>query len=304
MLYTGMIEAFIIVFILSAAGTMVLNAVFRFLGKKGYLGNLYPNVRGGIPRSIGLIPFIIMCFFFLPGYNTLVLIMGIFAFIDDVVGRTPSPIGIEWGQLSRGIGMLLVMIVGFYLGLGISSIFIALLVQPLNISDMQPGSTCMVTMIMSVISVVAMLIVGSPQIFQLPAIYTPLLLIIVCIAYSPLDFAGKIMLGEVGNHSFAIALGVCFYLIGGFWWLIALSFVTVCLTAFVRRSTLKIFFNKKLGISNPTFGDFFMDVLTGGGLGDLFRRIILGNKQYEITNSVLVSLGFRRLLYNPYANHN
>ena len=301
MLYTGMIEAFIIVFILSAAGTMVLNAVFRFLGKKGYLGNLYPNVRGGIPRSIGLIPFIIMCFFFLPGYNTLVLIMGIFAFIDDVVGRTPSPIGIEWGQLSRGIGMLLVMIVGFYLGLGISSIFIALLVQPLNISDMQPGSTCMVTMIMSVISVVAMLIVGSPQIFQLPAIYTPLLLIIVCIAYSPLDFAGKIMLGEVGNHSFAIALGVCFYLIGGLWWLIALSFVTVCLTAFVRRSTLKIFFNKKLGISNPTFGDFFMDVLTGGGLGDLFRRIILGNKQYEITNPVLVSLGFRRLLFNPYS---
>ena len=304
MLYTGMIEAFIIVFILSAAGTMVLNAVFRFLGKKGYLGNLYPNVRGGIPRSIGLIPFIIMCFFFLPGYNTLVLIMGIFAFIDDVVGRTPSPIGIEWGQLSRGIGMLLVMIVGFYLGLGISSIFIALLVQPLNISDMQPGSTCMVTMIMSVISVVAMLIVGSPQIFQLPAIYTPLLLIIVCIAYSPLDFAGKIMLGEVGNHSFAIALGVCFYLIGGFWWLIALSFVTVCLTAFVRRSTLKIFFNKKLGISNPTFGDFFMDVLTGGGLGDLFRRIILKSNQYKVSNNLLIYLGARRLLYNPYASSN
>lgn len=301
MLYTGMIEAFIIVFILSAMGTLVLNAVFRFLGKKGYLGNLYPNVRGGIPRSVGLIPFIILCFFFLPGYNTLVLIMGIFAFIDDVLGRTLSPIGIEWGQLSRGIGMILVMLVGFYLGLGLSSIFIALLVQPLNISDMQPGSACMVTMIMSVISAAAMLIVGSTQIFQLPAIYTPLLLIIVCIAYSPLDFAGKIMLGEVGNHSFAIALGVCFYLIGGFWWLIVLSFVTVCLTAFVRRSTLKIFFNKKLGISNPTFGDFFMDVLTGGGLGDLFRRIILGTKQYEITNPVLVRLGFRRLLFNPYS---
>ncbi len=300
MFYTGMIEAFIIVFILSAMGTLVLNAVFRFLGKKGYLGNLYPNVRGGIPRAVGLIPCIILCFFFLPGYNTLVLIMGIFAFIDDVLGRSLSPIGIEWGQLSRGLGMLLVMVAGFYLGLGLSSVFIALLVQPLNISDMQPGSTCMVTVIMAVITVIAMLIVESPQIFQLPAIYTPLLLIIVCIAYSPLDFAGKIMLGEVGNHSFAIALGVCFYLIGGFWWLIILSFVTVCLTAFVRRSTLKIFFNKKLGISNPTFGDFFMDVLTGGGLGDLFRRIILGTKQYEITNPVLVRLGFRRLFYNPY----
>ena len=51
MLYTGMIEAFIIVFILSAVGSLVLNMVFRFFGKKGYLGNLYPNVRGGIPRA-------------------------------------------------------------------------------------------------------------------------------------------------------------------------------------------------------------------------------------------------------------
>ena len=76
MLYTGMIEAFIIVFILSAVGSLVLNMVFRFFGKKGYLGNLYPNVRGGIPRAIGLVPFIILCFFFLPEYNTLVLIMG------------------------------------------------------------------------------------------------------------------------------------------------------------------------------------------------------------------------------------
>ena len=304
MLYTGMIEAFIIVFILSAMGTLVLNTVFRFLGKKGYLGNLYPNVRGGIPRSIGIIPFIILCFFFLPGYNTLVLIIGIFAFIDDILGRTLSPIGIEWGQISRGIGMLLVMIAGYYLGLGISSIFIALLVQPINISDMQPGSTCMVTIIMSIITIIAMLIVKAPQFSQLPAVYTPLLLLIVCVAYSPLDFAGRIMLGEVGNHSFAVALGVCFYLIGGLWWLIALSVVTVFLTAFVRRSTLKLFLTKRLHIQNPTFGDFFMDVLTGGGLGDLFRRIILGNKQYEIKNTVLICLGFRRLLYNPYANHN
>ena len=109
------------------------------------------------------------------------------------------------------------------------------------------------------------------------------------------------MLGEVGNHSFAVALGICFYLIGGFWWVIALSFVTVCLTAFVRRSTLKVFFNQRLGILNPTFGDFFMDVLTGGGLGDLFRRIILKTKQYDVENPTLIKLGFRRLLYNPYA---
>ncbi len=123
--------------------------------------------------------------------------MGLFAFLDDVLGRTPSPIDIEWGQLFRGIGMLFVMIAGFYSGMGLSSIFIALLVQPINISDMQPGSTCMVTVIMSVVSIICMLIVGSPQVSELPAIYTPLLLIIVCIAYSPLDFAGKIMLGKL-----------------------------------------------------------------------------------------------------------
>ncbi len=27
-----------------------------------------------------------------------------------------------------------------------------------------------------------------------------------------------------------------------------------------------------------------MDVLTGGGLGDLFRRIILKTKQYDVEN--------------------
>ena len=47
-----------------------------------------------------------------------------------------------------------------------------------------------------------------------------------------------------------------------------------------------------------------MDVLTGGGLGDLFRKIILKERQYVVKNNLLILLGFRRLLYNPYApNH-
>ena len=57
-----------------------------------------------------------------------------------------------------------------------------------------------------------------------------------------------------------------------------------------------------MGLMNPTFGDFFMDVLTGGGLGDLFRKWILEDKQINVTNPLLISLGFRRLLYNPYAS--
>lgn len=300
-----MVYAFIFVFIVCLLGTLFVNALFRLLGKQGYLGNLYPNVRGGIPRGVGFVPFAILALYFLPKYNNLVLIIGIFAFIDDIFGRRKfSFANIEIGQLSRGIGMILVMAVGFYHGLGFSSIIIALLIQPMNISDMQPGSCAMVTMVMSIVTVICMLIAGTTPVDELPATYTPLLIFVACLAYCPLDFAGKIMMGEVGNHSFAVALGVAFYLTGGFWWTILLSIFTVCFTAFVRRSTLKVFFRQRLRILDPTFGDYIMDVLTGGGLGDLLRKWILKDKQYEVKNDVLISLGFRRLLFNPHAIHN
>ena len=301
---SSIIFALIFVFIVSAIGTAVVDIIFRFLGKRGYLGNLYPNVRGGIPRAVGIIPFIILSLYMLPGCNNLILIIGIFAFIDDILGRMKSyTLGIEWGQFFRGIGILLVMIVGFLEGFGFSSILIALMVQPLNISDMQPGSACIVTIIMSIVTIILMMIFNSPDFAELPAFYTPLLILVVCIAYSPLDFSGKIMLGEVGNHTFGVALGISYYLVGGFWSLLILGFVTVALIAFVRRNTLTKFFRQQLGLLNPTFGDFFMDVLTGGGLGDLFRKWILKEKQYEITNPLLILLGFRRLMYNPYGKH-
>jgi hypothetical protein len=301
MMYSSILFALIFVFVLSALGTAVLDIIFRFLGKRGYLGNLYPNVRGGIPRAIGVIPFIILSFYMLPGYNNLVLFIGIFALIDDIMGRKKCvPLGIEWGQLSRGIGIILVMLVGFAEGLGISSIFIALMVQPLNIADMQPGSACIVTIIMSILTILIMLLIGSPAACELPAAYTPLLILVVCLAYSPLDFSGKIMLGEVGNHTFGVALGIAYYLIGGLWSVILFGFITTALIAFVRRNNLRVFFRNELRLLNPTFGDYFMDVLTGGGLGDLLRKWILKDKQYEVRNPLLISLGFRRLLYNPH----
>lgn len=304
-MYEAMFVVFIYIFVLSAVGTVLLNIIFRFLGKNGYLGNLFPNVRGGIPRAIGIIPFIILCFYFLPGYNSLILIIGVFAIFDDVLGRQKiASLSIEWGQLARGIGMILVIIAGFYLDMGISAIFIALMIQPINISDMQPGTTCMVTIIMSLVTIVVMLAIGSAPVDELPAIYTPLVLLIVCLGYCPLDFLGKIMLGEVGNHSFAIALGISYYLAGGLAGVIVLGLVTVALTAFVRRSTLRPFLSQSLGIKHPNFGDFFMDVLSGGGLGDLFRKLILKDKQYIIRSPLLIKLGFRRLLYNPYASRN
>ncbi|WP_296789142.1 cell wall biosynthesis protein [uncultured Methanobrevibacter sp.] len=302
-MYTSIIIALIFVFLLSLIGTGIVNIIFRFLGKRGYLGNLFPNVRGGIPRAVGIVPFVILAFYFLPGYNSLILIIGVFALIDDILGRKKSPFGVEWGQLSRGIGMILVVVAGYLMGLGVSSLFIALLVQPLNISDMQPGSACIVTMIMSVVTMIMMVLFASPDVAELPAFYTPVLLLIVVLGYCPLDFSGKIMLGEVGNHVFAIALGVSFYMVGGLWSLIFLFIVTTALIAFVRRNTLKVFFRQNLRLLDPTFGDYFMDVLTGGGLGDLLRKWILKDKQYDVTNPLLISLGFRRLLYNPHADH-
>lgn len=303
-MYESMIIAFIFVFIVCMFSTAILNIILRFFGKRGYLGNLYPNVRGGIPRAVGVIPFIILSFYMLPPFNSLILFIGIFALIDDILGRKKCmPLGIEWGQLSRGIGILLVMFMGFVQGFGISSIFIALMIQPLNISDMQPGSTCIVTIIMSIVSIIFMLILGSPIFEGLPAVYTPLLILVVCLAYSPLDFYGKIMLGEVGNHTFGVALGSAFYLIGGLWSVIVFGFLTVVLIAYVRRNNLTVFFRRQLRILDPTFGDFFMDILTGGGLGDLLRKQILGNRQIEVKNPLLISLGFRRLLFNPFAEH-
>ena len=301
MLSSSILFALIFVFVVTAIGTAIIDIIFRFLGKRGYLGNLYPNVRGGIPRAVGIVPFLVLSFYMLPRFNNLILIIGIFALIDDILGRKRSPFGIEWGQLSRGIGIILVIVVGFLEGLGVSSIFIALMVQPMNISDMQPGSTCIVTIIMSVFTILVMLLLGSPDASELPAIYTPLLVLVVCLAYSPLDFSGKIMLGEIGNHTFGVALGVAFYLIGGLWSVILFGILTTALIAFVRRNNLYVFFRQQLGLYNPTFGDYFMDVLTGGGLGDLLRRLILKDRQYEVKNPLLISLGFRRLLYNPYA---
>jgi len=304
MISVSLIWTLIRVFILSFLGTVGLNILFRYLGQKGLMGNLFPNVRGGIPRAVGIVPFIILSFWLPTGYNNLVLIIGIFALIDDLMGRKKIfDLQMEWGQLSRGIGMLLVMICGFYSGFGVSSILIALLVQPLNIADMQPGSASIVTIVMSIIAILIMLFVGVAPIQEIPAYYTPLLILVVCLAYCPLDFAGKIMLGEVGNHSFAVALGIAFYMIGGFIPTLILTFITICLSAFVRRNTLKVFFAERLNIGNPTFGDYFMDALTGGGLGDLLRRIFLKENQYRVKNDMLIILGFRRLLYNPYAKN-
>ena len=289
------------VFIATFLGTGALNIIFRFLGKRGYMGNLYEPVRGGTPRGIGIIPFIVISLFLPAGFNNLVLVMGLCALIDDVIGRRRiANLPIEIGQLARGIGMLCVIGLGYPL-MGISSILVALMIQPMNIADMQPGSAVSVVVVMSFFTILATLILGVAPVAQIPAYYVPLLTLVTCIAYAPLDYSGKIMLGEVGNHTFAIALGISFYILGGFVGTLILFIVTTALIAYIRRRNLSRFLINKLHINNPTFGDLFMDVLTGGGLGDLFRKILLGERQQVVTDNLLISLGFRRLLYNPYS---
>ena len=276
------------VFIATFLGTGALNIIFRFLGKRGYMGNLYEPVRGGTPRGIGIIPFIVISLFLPAGFNNLVLVMGLCALVDDVIGRRRiANLPIEIGQLARGIGMLCVIV--------------ALMIQPMNIADMQPGSAVSVVIIMSFFTILATLIIGAAPVAQIPAYYVPLLTLVTCIAYAPLDYSGKIMLGEVGNHTFALALGIGFYILGGFVGTLILFIVTTALIAYIRRRKLSRFLINKLHINNPTFGDLFMDVLTGGGLGDLFRKIILGERQQVVTDNLLIPLGFRRLLYNPYS---
>ena len=290
-----------IVFICSLVGTGALNIIFRFLGKRGYMGNLYEPVRGGTPRAIGIIPFIIISLFLPAGYNNLVLVMGLCALIDDVIGRKRiANLPIEIGQLARGIGMLCVIGLGYPL-MGLSSILVALMIQPMNIADMQPGSAVSVVFIMSLFTILATVIIGVAPITQIPAYYVPLLTFVICLGYAPLDYSGKIMLGEVGNHTFALALGIGYYILGGFLGTLILFIVTTALIAYIRRKNLSRFLINKLHINNPTFGDLFMDVLTGGGLGDLFRKIILGQRQQIVTDNLLIALGFRRLLYNPYS---
>ncbi|MGP8023849.1 MAG: hypothetical protein ACLPHE_07485 [Methanobacterium sp.] len=100
----------ILIFILSAIFTLLFKTIITQWG-----GNLYTSVRGGTPRAVGLAPFILLIIFFPPPGNYLIAIIGVFAFLDDLIGRKKiNGLPIEFGQLSRGIGMLLVMIVGFY----------------------------------------------------------------------------------------------------------------------------------------------------------------------------------------------
>ncbi len=283
--------------LLSAGLTIIFYLMIRQLGSRGRVKNLYSSVRGGTPRAVGIAPFLVLIIFLNSNYSYIVALMGILAFLDDLAGRKKlKNFSVELGQLFRGLGLLGVVILGYPL-MGPSSIFVALMIQPLNIADMQPGSACSTVLSMSGLVILLYLISGN---LNTSLYFIPLLIFVVCAGYAPLDYKGKMMMGEVGNHSFAIALGITFFLYSGFWGIISLFLLTVLLIAFIRRKNLQIFLETKLGIENPTFGDYFMDVLTGGGLGDLFRKIILKKRYISIKNSFLIKMGFRRLFYNPF----
>lgn len=291
--------------LLSAILTIIFKISFEKIG-----GNLYSPIRGGTARAVGLAPFIVLFLFFPPPYSYLIAIMAVFAFFDDIIGRKKVKIlPFELGQLSRGLGILLVMWVGYFY-LGPVSILVALMVQPLNIADMQPGTAASTIILMgSAMAVLIYLVSGDP--------YLPLIVIAACVGYAPLDYQGKIMMGEVGNHSFGVSLGIIYALLGNYMsglyvWghgatlliVFALLILTSIVIAILRRKNLQNFLETKLNIPDPTFGDYFMDVLTGGGLGDLLRRIILGKQNIMVKNRIGIFFGLRRLFYNPYSTNN
>ncbi|MGF7118350.1 cell wall biosynthesis protein [Methanobacterium oryzae] len=299
-MYTEIILAFII--------SAILTLVFKWIIQKSG-SNLYTSIRGGTPRAIGIAPFIVLLLFLPSPYNYLIAVIGIFAFLDDLIGRKKiknSPV--EFGQLSRGIGMLIVAIFGFYF-LGPVSILIALMIQPMNIADMQPGAACSTIIIMCILTILLMILTDLNNYF------IPLIILAACIGYAPLDYKGKIMMGEIGNHSFAVGLGISYAILGGlsgsylgigyytgsFLVTLVLLIITSFVIAFIRRKNLEIFMENKLGIENPHYFDYVMDVLTGGGLGDLMRRIVIGKRQIIIKKNIFKILGFRRLFYNPHA---
>ena len=152
----------------------------------------------------------------------------------------------ELGQFSRGIGMLLVMIIGYYY-FGPVAILIALMIQPLNIADMQPGAACStVIMMSSILGLLFYLTTGNPY-------SSALISLAACLGYAPLDYKGKIMMGEVGNHSFGVSLGIVYALLGFnivnyhnwgspgvFIVVLILLLITSILIAFIRRVNLNI----------------------------------------------------------------
>ncbi|MCE5215001.1 MAG: cell wall biosynthesis protein [Methanobacterium sp.] len=293
----------LLVFILS----VILTLLFKFLiEKRG--GNLYTSIRGGTPRAVGLAPFLVLLLFFPPPGNYLIAIIGVFSFIDDLIGRKKiKSLPFELGQFSRGIGMLLVIFVGYFY-FGPVSILIALMIQPLNIADMQPGTASSTIIIMTfLMALFFYLATSNPY-------STALIVLATVLGYAPLDYHGKIMMGEVGNHSFGVALGVLYTYMGIYitnfhnWGTFGLFIVvlillllTSILIATLRRKNLKKYLEEELKIIDPHYGDLIMDVLTGGGLGDLIRKLTLKKRKIIIKNKIGEYLGFRRLLYNPYA---
>jgi len=299
-MYTQIFLAFVI--------SVILTLLFKWIIQKSG-SRLYTSIRGGTPRAVGIAPFIAMIIFINQPFNYLIAAIGIFALFDDTVGRKKiKGLPFEIGQLSRGVGMLVVAVLGFFY-FGPASVLIALMIQPLNISDMQPGSACSTVIIMCIIIISSIFLAGYN------GYYISLIILAACIGYAPLDYMGKIMMGEIGNHSFAVGLGISYAVLGGylgsisgigiqfgsFLGVLLLFIASSVIVAFIRRKNLNVFMENRLGIKNPYFGDYVMDVMTGGGLGDLIRRIIFKKRRVVIKNKILIYLGFRRLFYNPYA---
>ena len=55
--------------------TLILTTIFTVLFTK-IKGNLFEDIRGGIPKGVGIAPFIVMVLLFPKPYNILILVVG------------------------------------------------------------------------------------------------------------------------------------------------------------------------------------------------------------------------------------
>ncbi|NPB02128.1 MAG: hypothetical protein GXO28_04380 [Methanopyri archaeon] len=265
----------------SSVSVVVASWLFRRLD-----GPLYEPVRGGTPRGVGIGPALVVGCLAPRWLGLPVLALALPGFVDDAVGRRFVPgLGVEVGHLARGFGMLAAAVsagwwFGFWTGLAVG-----FLPQPANIVDTQPRAWSFA--------------VGVASLATLPwwtgwvgVVWAAL------VPYVVLDARGRVMLGDCGNSSLAVAAALACS--GGdpvgVWVFVVVFVLAGAFYRFRVEPVLRRYLEGALGIPNPSFMDAVWDVVTGGALGDLVKALTFGRTEPPEVGRVGRLLGLRRLV--------
>ncbi len=63
----------------------ILSVVFEFLKGHKCLNGLCPGMEKNVPHTVNMIPFVILSFFVLPGYGSVVLVVNVFTLVSSVL---------------------------------------------------------------------------------------------------------------------------------------------------------------------------------------------------------------------------